>query len=268
MNERISNLINHPKRNQVLIGAGILISTSAVAYGIGYLMGRRKAFIFAEPDPQMNLDFDMREVQEPRVIINKEALDEADPSSPSRPQQGIKPEPVIIDHEVYVKGSDFVETHIGGNEVDEAVIDEPEVEVISQNVFAQNDDGWNYDEEAKNRNVRAPYVLHKDEFFAEEKEDDNYSQLSLTYYAGDNILVDEQDSPIYNYEQVIGPLKFGHGSGDPNVFYVRNDKLRAEYEICSDPGLYSVDVLGLEIENNQRVQDLKHSNSPLKFRSD
>lgn len=266
MNERISEIINHPKRNQALISAGIVIGASAVAYGIGYLVGRRKAYFEVEFEPQLTLDFDMKEVREPQVIINEEELDISDPTSlPVGFAQGVKPPPVIIDHDVYVKGSEFVEEHIAGKDVEAVVVQETEVEVISQNVFAGNDDGWDYEEETKTRNTRMPYVLHKDEFYADEKD---YTQVTLTYYAGDNILVDEDDSPIYNHEQVVGPLRFGHGSGDPNVFHVRNDKLRAEYEICRDPGLYSVEVLGLEIENNQRAQDLKHSNGPLKFRSD
>ncbi len=107
-----------------------------------------------------------------------------------------------------------------------------------------------------------PNVLHKDEFYGEES---GYTQVTLTYYAGDQILCDEDDSPVYNHELITGPLLFGHGSNDPNVVHIRNDKRKAEYEILFDPGLYSVDILGLEIENNTRVQDLKHSQNR-KFR--
>ena len=80
-------------------------------------------------------------------------------------------------------------------------------------------------------------------------------------------MVDEEEAPIYNHTSIVGPMKFGHGSGDQNTFHVRNHKLKAEYEIIFDPGLYSVEVLGLEIENNQRARDLKHSRDR-RFRSD
>ncbi len=58
---------------------------------------------------------------------------------------------------------------------------------------------------------------------------------------------------------MTGPLLFGHGSGDPNVVHIRNDSRKSEYEILYDPGLYSQDVLGLEIEDNQRVKGIEHS---------
>ncbi len=84
----------------------------------------------------------------------------------------------------------------------------------------------------------------------------------MTYYAGDNIMNnDEEESPMYNHDGITGPLRFGHGSDDPNVVYIRNDKRKVEYEILYDPGLYSEEVLGLEIENNQRAKDIKHSNN-------
>jgi hypothetical protein len=134
---------------------------------------------------------------------------------------------------------------------------EPEEEEVEQNIFANNGDSdWDYKEEQRRRSELEPYVLHKDEFFADEKD---YTQITLTYYAGDDILTDEDDKPIYNHRSIVGDMKFGHGSGDPNVFYVRNDKNRAEYEILLHEGLYSVEVLGLEIENNQRARDIKHS---------
>jgi hypothetical protein len=142
----------------------------------------------------------------------------------------------------------------------------PEVAPVPRNAFASSgaDDHWDYEDELRRRTDEEPYVLHKDEFFAEEK---GYTQVTCVYYEGDNIMVDsEEEKPIYNHVRTTGPLRFGHGSGDPNTFYVRNDKLKAEFEVLKDPGLYSVEVLGLEIEDNQRVKDLKHMHEPQKFR--
>ncbi len=108
------------------------------------------------------------------------------------------------------------------------------------------------------RDPSEPYIIHKDEFYSDEK---GYAQSTLTYYSGDNIMVDEDESPMYNHEEITGPLLFGHGSGDPKVVHIRNDKRKSEYEIVKGSGLYSQEVLGLEIENNQRVKDIKHSNN-------
>ena len=139
--------------------------------------------------------------------------------------------------------------------------DEPDV-TISETVHEI--EGWDYDQEIKTRSSDAPYVLHRDEFFQDEL---NYTQITLTYYSGDDIMVDDDDTPIYNHNQIIGTVRFGHGSGDENIFYVRNDKLRAEYEVVNDPRMYSSVVLGLEIEDNARTKDLQHS-GPRRFREE
>lgn len=124
-------------------------------------------------------------------------------------------------------------------------------------VFRVVDDDWDYDVEVARRTPEEPYILHRDEFFADEKGYDN--QTTLTYYQGDNVLCDEQDVPIYQHEKVVGDLKFGHGSGDPNVLYIRNERLEAEYEILLDSGYYVVEVLGGQAEESLERPGLKHS---------
>lgn len=122
---------------------------------------------------------------------------------------------------------------------------------------------WDYEEEKEKRSMDKPYILHQDEYFSKETE---YSQSTLTYYSGDDILVDEQEVPIYNYKAVVGDLQFGHGSDDPNVVYVRNDKLSGEYEVIKDSGLYEIEVLGNEYESILEKHDLKPN--VMKFRDE
>lgn len=126
------------------------------------------------------------------------------------------------------------------------------------------DNGWDYDVELSKRTDNAPYVIHKDEFFGDETAWD--SQSTLTYYVGDDVLADEHDAPIYDVSATIGEVKFGHGSGDPNVFYVRNPRLKAEYEIIRHTGRFDVEVLGHALEDQYEAGDLKHSNAPLRMR--
>lgn len=119
---------------------------------------------------------------------------------------------------------------------------------------SENED-WNYTEELKHRSEERPYILHRDEFFSNEND---YRQCSLTYYEGDNILCDEQDVPVYNPEKIVGELIFGHGSSDPSIVYIRNDRLEAEYEVILDHGYYQTEVLGHEIEDAVERNELKH----------
>lgn len=117
------------------------------------------------------------------------------------------------------------------------------------------DDDWDYDVEVPKRTEERPYIIHRDEFFADEL---GFRQSSLTYYAGDNILCDEKDQPIYNHEMVAGTLRFGHGSRDQSIVYVRNHQFEAEYEIILDDGYYQTEVLGAVIEDEMKHGDLRH----------
>ena len=90
-----------------------------------------------------------------------------------------------------------------------------------------------------------------------------YEQSTLTYYEGDDILVDEHDVPVYNHNLSVGPLNFGHGSNDKNVVYIRSERLESEFEVLREHGLYTVEVLGYEKE-----EEFRHSgyHSVPKFR--
>jgi len=142
-------------------------------------------------------------------------------------------------------------------------VDEEDDEGNVVNIFKAEDSEWDYETELAERDHSKPYIIHRDEFFGDEMD---CNQITITYYAGDNILCDERDTPIYNPEQVVGQLVFGHGSNDPNVVYVRNETLDTEYEILLDHGHYQVEILGQSIDEKLAAEDLKHSRSVLRFR--
>lgn len=248
MNDKLYVLIKNRWTIPVAVGA----ISSGIGFGVGYIIGRRQKYeLHVVPE---GIDMSMKIDELAKMREN---------------QNSAKPEPVVVDEEVYkeIVKEDVVEDTISKpQETVIEIVSDPveEVEVITHNIFANDDSDWNYEEEKRRRSVEIPYILHKDEFFAQEK---NYSQTTLTFYAGDQILCDEENQPIYNVSQVIGDLKFGHGSGDPNVVYIRNDKRRAEYEVFNDPGLYTSEVLGMEIEPNDRIRDIRHS-QVRKFRID
>lgn len=279
MNEHIQKVLDHPKRDQVIVGV-LAFAGGAVS---GYFLAKRRLETSYEITEVVELDYEVDEDVEEHEIpgqLSMESIDieEIKRSAPAAEEDDpvVRRSPVVIDEEVYsqhfgaVEGVDVTaETVEATIETDDAVIEikqdiatmeegelyEPPL-VVTNNVFAADDDDWNTAEELKKRTPGAPYVLHKDEFYDDEMD---FSQLTLTYYEGDQIMTDEDEKPVYNHERLVGPLMFGHGSGDPNVFYVRNHNQRAEYEVVRHTGLYSEEVLGLEIEDNARVKDLKHS---------
>lgn len=137
------------------------------------------------------------------------------------------------------------------------VEDQPNIPV-KKSIFENSaiEDDWNYEVEVQSRRDRSVYIIHRDEFYGEES---GYPQTTLTYYAGDNILTDENDVPIYNFPAIVGDLKFGYGSNDRNVVYVRNDKLKAEYEILLSSGSYEEEILGYQVERTLESKSKKNS---------
>lgn len=281
VNEHISRIVNHPLRVPVSVGA----TSFAVGVGVGYFLSQRQGrrAIELHHVPTMDLDLKISELAE----IERQELMDHHPTAKERadlriviPEDAFKK--LVIDEQPEESYIHDYTTPIAPNEVVDTVVQPPEEivqsetpvgdvisettepAVVSRSIFADNvneDDTWDFTEEVKSRTPDRPYIVHKDEFYSDEM---NFTQTTLTYYAGDDIMCDQDDSPIYNYETVTGPLRFGHGSGDRNIVYVRNERRKAEYEIIFDPGMYSVEVLGLEIENNERVRDVR--NSPPKFR--
>lgn len=101
------------------------------------------------------------------------------------------------------------------------------------------------------RGTGRPYIITLDEF--NENEGD-YTQTTVTYYQGDNVLADDREQPISNANGVIGDsnLQFGNGSEDPNVVLIRNDTLEVDFEVCLSPGTYSEEVLGVAPTERKR----------------
>lgn len=133
---------------------------------------------------------------------------------------------------------------------------------VRVNVFAGSDSDWDYESELSTRSPNAPYVIHADEFIGDEM---GYKQTTVTYYAGDDIMADVDDTPIYGHRQMMGDLKFGHGSKDPNVVYIRSEPLRMEWEVLRHAGKFGEEVLGLQAEEEME-DEIRHSHPVRKFR--
>lgn len=243
MNDKVMQVLRHPATAPAVVGV--------VCFGLGYLLGRRNKIV-AHTIPVDETDWEPVHQAETKVIVVEREFAESVPYV----------EEELTSQERIERGNAAMEAREAA-EAAEAL----DAGIITGVQFAGiPSEDWDYDREVALRNEAEPYILHRDEFYTDEL---GFEQTTLTYYAGDDILSDQEDKPVYNHIHITGPLRFGHGSdGDPNIFYVRNHKLKAEYEICFDPGLYSEIVLGLEIEQNDRAQNLKHSHKIHKFRSD
>lgn len=80
-----------------------------------------------------------------------------------------------------------------------------------------------------------PYVISPDEF----GEFYDYEKVSLTYYA-DQVLADEDDELVEDIEETVGFESLNaFGEYEDDSVFVRNDRLKCDYEILLDQRKYS-----------------------------
>lgn len=83
--------------------------------------------------------------------------------------------------------------------------------------------------------VYKPYVITPEEF----GDLDDYETISLTYYA-DQILADDNDVIVDDIEDVVGYDSLNSfGEYEDDSVFVRNDRLKCDYEILLDQRKYS-----------------------------
>lgn len=114
---------------------------------------------------------------------------------------------------------------------------------VAQNVWTDMKDyTWDAAAEEALRSPDNPYILEHDEFYESENQ-----MVQLTWYEGDEVLADEQGKFINDVDNVVGEdnlLRFGHGSRDPNILYIRNEKMEVDFEVVKNEGKFTEQVYG------------------------
>ncbi len=91
------------------------------------------------------------------------------------------------------------------------------------------------EESRKEESVERPYVIKPEEF----GEFGEYETISLTYYA-DQVLADDGDELVEDVEDTVGFESLGHfGEYEDDSVFVRNDRLKCDYEILLDSRNYA-----------------------------
>ena len=127
------------------------------------------------------------------------------------------------------------ETAQDTNEVDNKVFFDRYTEILKGYTSSQEEQRLN-DNANENTNDK-PYVVSPDEF----GDADDYDIITLNYYA-DGVVADDWNDPIEDIGATIGEDFASHyGEYEEDVVYVRNDRLKVEYEI---------------LRSNQRYEDM------------
>jgi hypothetical protein len=175
-----------------------------------------------------------------------------EPEEQTAPPMAVTPPSTVVDRAQEIAES---EDEVAGEPPDEPVDEAPEP--VTRNVFRDNappEDNWDWHKERAQRSPLRPYVIHLDE---REDETAYDGAVTYTYYEADDVVCNERDEVISpeDRERIIGEAnleKFGHGSDDANVVYVRNPQLEMDMEIIKSPNSYAEEVHGFEPE-------IKHS---------
>jgi len=215
---------------EVLIGAAGL--------GVGYLVARNQL----EKKYAHLLDVEIRRTREffgADYEGSKEGLDD-----PEFMQDAINAAEAMTE---YAQGASEVVPSVLAAEVEKTVVN---YNRVAQPVETIEDIEQHMEATPPDPDARAPYLITFAEFDAN---DTDAEQITVSYFAGDGVVLDESDTVITpdRVEQIIGTdnlNKFGTNTEDPdmepNVIYVRCERFNMDFEVTRSHGKHSVEVLG------------------------
>ena len=189
------------------------MSTNMFIFAVGAAIGSAVAWLYAKKYYERIANEEIESMKEwvARRVKDQdeEKEEESEPSIQSPYTPSTKPD--LMDYASKVKDLGYVDYSRRTEEKKEAE-DEEEVDDTDDYI----------------------YVI-KPEIFGEE----DYEEVSLTYYA-DGVLTDEQDNPIEDVAGMVGADYASHfGEYEDDSVFIRNDRLRTDFEILADQRKYS-----------------------------
>lgn len=112
----------------------------------------------------------------------------------------------------------------------------------------------NFNPANEERSEEEPYVVSISEWSNDEED---FDKITVRYFEEDDTVVEELRSETLPIESVgaANLLRFGVGSQDESIVYVRNEHLKIDFEIIRDEGSYTEQVLGLPEWNSREAKE-------------
>lgn len=221
---------------------GLLLGGLVVGAAVGFYFGSRynREKIYAEIFEQSERELEIiREAYRAKETPEAAELPIVIPQKP--------PLDAILEERQYSQAVTDEEIDLSERPLKAPVPVDPAKRVFRTEEGEKNkDDGWVYPAELAQRTAEKPFIIHQDEFALNETD---FAQTTYTYYAGDEVLADTDDTVLDRVDDLVGLrnlMRFGHGADDFNVLFVRNPKLELDIEICRSNGSYEQEVIGLE----------------------
>ena len=113
------------------------------------------------------------------------------------------------------------------------------------------------------RDPNGPYIISIDEYM--EDEDSPFTKAEMTYFEGDDTLVDVSNMIIPKINDIVGGRnldRWGHGTTDPDQVYIRNERLAMDIELTRNESTYTRVILKI-IPKDELARSMT---KPLKMR--
>jgi hypothetical protein len=227
----------------VLIASATGLGGFAAGVLVGYKIAERKLALRFEERL-------VKETEEMRVYYQQTTVTKKPFTSPQEAAAALI-EPGAVLAETARPGGDVANQKTAYHKIaktyaDDAEVTDPEDEMALEIMFPEAPVVENLFDKTK------PYVITQEVFLENES---GWNQSSLDWYVKDQVLADERDQNIEEVDTTVGKANlqlFGQGSSDPNVVHVRNPRLELEFEITRNESSYSRVVLGMDDDPSPR----------------
>lgn len=268
--EQIEQVVAKNKTASILlIGTGVVLIAASSAFA-GYKFAERRLKTKYEKLAEQELD-EAKEYYR-RMYKSEEFATPADAVKALVPEEEQELIVKVKVAEAAEEAANYVTTSghvaydkIQGEKIKAAgvtVTREEKVEV-RQNVFADNSGAdhieWVYADEVAKRTPDEPYIITEEEYLANDPE---HEQAQLTYFEEDGVLADAADKPIEDTDSVVGDdnlVKFGKGSKNKDIVFIRNERMECDFEIERSTGSYVEEALGIRhSDDDGRRRKFRH----------
>lgn len=189
------------------------------------------------------------------TLVAEKGYISPEPETSSSPPMAVQPPKSVIEDDT--AGGPPDDSAMAENAVEGPQGVKAKGEVAVRNIFSDREKAvvpeWDLHAELRRRTPDRPYVIHYDE----RHEMEEYSEVSYTYYAADDVLCNERDEVIdpAQRDDLVGEAnleRFGHGNPDPMIVFIRNDNLEIMYEVIKSPNSFAEEVHGFTHEGWDR----------------
>lgn len=241
--------LKSPKSVIIMLGVSGVVVGASLGVGAYFLLKKR-----LEKQYEAQLE---REIEEVRASYKRRFKREQQFATPEAAAEAVK---LYSEGEKSARRNPLASVRdtdvIRGKGGEPGYIEDAEEVEVEENVFlngkAINPFEWNQEVEESKRDTESPYVISFEEY---NENANDWEQGGLTYYEGDDVLADEADNPIPEIEATVGYdnlNRFGQGSGDKNVVYIRNERIQSDFEIIHSPSKFVEHVTGLQHSDEPR----------------